>query len=596
MRRLVSLLGMVFFACAALGAGAQAACTLTFEAATSAQGNVAQVTCEGRTVMTLLGASADTRAQALAQRLDDLAESGLKASEVRVVKAPHRARLLTVRGARLVTIDRATARAYGMSPSTLASRWLANLQTAFKRPYLSVAPVVVPLGETRASRVRGNISGAIRLRTDSSVATGHWNDTTKTIQITGQEVGRATLTVMDDKTSIQLPVRVAKYAAQLDSPITAVVTGSPASRFALESAVAAAVQSAIHPEPEATCEILTDTQQVEPLYPGRPTRVPVSVSATGPEYLAYRARPAVVVTNQPYTLAPVSLLMVSNSPEKLPSEGLWYEGTLSEQQTARLLYHHVNASGAQGLLTVEIWNLGQQAARLHLTAGLGGPSNDELWVGHRAMSEFLRNFSRNAGWIISVPPGTVMTVLSQSMPARSIVSGVAEIRPLEAANVSVRLALRPAATAIGLRPIEYYQPSPLLGAWQYPSPLRQIKAKYEVGGNWTFVTIGDQPAVGLKEGDRLLGSYGVMYEVQLELSNPTNAPAPTGILMEPAGGAARGSLLVDGRPVETSVMRNSDEAPVASYTLAPGETRTVRLLTMPQAGSNYPVRLVARPL
>ena len=67
-------------------------------------------------------------------------------------------------------------------------------------------------------------------------------------------------------------------------------------------------------------------------------------------------------------------------------------------------------------------------------------------------------------------------------------------------------------------------------------------------------------------------------------------------MMEPAGGVARGSLLVDGRPAETPVMRNSDEAPLASYELAPGETRTVKIVTMPQAGSNYPVRLVARPI
>jgi hypothetical protein len=123
-----------------------------------------------------------------------------------------------------------------------------------------------------------------------------------------------------------------------------------------------------------------------------------------------------------------------------------------------------------------------------------------------------------------------------------------------------------------------------------------VKASYRVGGAWTFITIGDQPAVGIVDGDRLQGSYGVMYDVSLELSNPTATPAQVQIMMEAAGGPARGALLVDGRLTEVAMIRKTEEAPVAVYPLAPGETRTVRISTMPQSGSNYPVRLVARPI
>jgi len=146
------------------------------------------------------------------------------------------------------------------------------------------------------------------------------------------------------------------------------------------------------------------------------------------------------------------------------------------------------------------------------------------------------------------------------------------------------------------RDIASYAASPLLGHWHYPQPYREIKSRYVVGQDWTFITIGDQPAAGLVVGDVLEGSYGVLYDIDLELKNESGDTAQVVILLEPAGGPARGALLVDGRPVETTLLRNNGEGAVARYTLAPGEVRRVDIQTMPQGGSYYPVRLVARPI
>jgi len=295
----------------------------------------------------------------------------------------------------------------------------------------------------------------------------------------------------------------------------------------------------------------------------------------------------------PASLPPVSLLMVSNSPEKLRGFGLCYEAVLADGKSARLLYHHVNATSGPARLAVELWNLGQHPARVRLTAGLGGPSRDELGVGHQAAADYLRKVMRNAGTTVSLPPETIVTAFSQVMPRGSVASGVAELRPVGPAKISVRVLLGPTGPSPGPRPVGSYTPSPLLGRYQYPAPQRELKARYDVGGNWAFVAIGDQPAVGLKDGDRLQGSYGVVHEVTLELANPTREPAAALLALQSGGGPARGCLLVDGRQTETPVLREGDEAALAKYHLAPGETRVVSIAIMPEAGSNYPVRLVA---
>ncbi len=178
-------------------------------------------------------------------------------------------------------------------------------------------PVNVPVGEARSARVLGNIVGEVKVETEGRAVTASWDPLTRTVHLIGRETGQTTVTVSDAKSSLTVPVQVAKYAMQLDEPVTATVTGSPPSQFATESAVAAAVQSAIHPEPGANCDIYTEECNVDNLQPGCTTRVPVRIIAEGSGYLPYRGRPAVTVMNRSVTLSPVSLLMVSNSPEKL---------------------------------------------------------------------------------------------------------------------------------------------------------------------------------------------------------------------------------------------------------------------------------------
>jgi len=171
-----------------------------------------------------------------------------------------------------------------------------------------------------------------------------------------------------------------------------------------------------------------------------------------------------------------------------------------------------------------------------------------------------------------------------------------ELRALDPADLRVRCYLSPPRSERTPYPIKTYSPSPFPGKWLYPNPARELRAHYIVGREWAFITIGDQAAAGLLEGDRLAGNYGIIYNILLELTNPTAEDVPVVILLEPAGGPARGFLLIDGKAVEAAVLSRDSEAELARYVLAPGEYRRVWIETTPQSGSNYPVRLVARPI
>jgi len=576
-----------------------AASTLVFHAVIvkGKHGPSARVYAGNTPVMTIAGRGLKSveSAQEVVQRLNAFADEGLRPDEVSIW-TDRKTRTIAARGEKIITIDRVVAAAVGYDRTALARLWAKNLRAQFARPYLSAEPLLVPVGEMRSLSVHGNVSGQISARPAQPIVTAVWDSAAKSVTVTGVDTGRTEIVLQDSASTLRVLVRSARYAARLVEALPAEVTGNPASRETIARAIRAAVGAGMNIEADAWTDIRPQLAGIGAIGSGRTMVVPTQIAAGGPGYLPYHVTQNVTVRNDPVVPAPSRLLMVSNSPERILGYGLWFEGKMTDADSIRFLYHHVNGLKAPADLVVEIWNVGKEAARVQVIAGAAGPSHDEAWVGHRAAMEFLTSRAANSGWIVPVPAGTTVPILSERMLAGSVASGVLELRVLGKGDLSLRLYLESPVSQRTPRDIASYTPSPLLGQWQYPQTLREVKAKYEVGHDWAFVTIGDRPAPGLRDGDLLEGCYGVLYEIDLELSNPTSSTARVLVLLEPAGGPARGALLVDGHPVETALLNRNAEGEVARYSLAPGQVRRVHIELMPQGGSNYPVRLVARPV
>jgi len=537
-----------------------------------------------------------TDAMEVARRLNVLAEDGLRADEI-TVRKERRAHAIIARGTPIVIVDQGLAKGHNTSSAHLAKAWAKNLQGQFGRPYLSIRALVVPVGETRTAPLHGNIVGRPRLIVESPMITASYNAGQGAIDVLGIAPGRSELGIFDDRSSLKVPVWTAKYAGHISASLHAVVTGNPASVDVIGEAVRAVAAAHLYLEPGAWGTIVPWLQEITPLSSGISSTVPVRVTASGEDYLPYRARPTVQVRNDRLvTNNPVEVLFVSNSPERLLSHGLWFEGSLRNHGTARLLYHHVNGSGVRSELVFELWNLGEREEHIHIMAGTGGPSPDESWAGHRAMQQFMRRRVREVGWMAPVKPGTAVPILSQSITPGATASGVLELRLSSENNLRIRCWLARPRLAWLPYTIRSYLPSPTLGRWQYPNPRQELRARYIVGREWAFITVGDQKAIGTKEEDTLRGAYGVIHDIELELINPTVEPADVAIMMEPGGGAARGALIVDRKVVEAALITRDQEATLARYHLMPGAVQRVRIEIMPQGGSNYPVRLFARPI
>jgi len=601
MRQLLAPAAAALLILLALPSPTRAASTLVFKAVateTSAkQGPYGRVYAGPHGVITLggYGWKSVAAAEEVARRLNLLAEEGLRPNEIRLRPA-RRAFLIEARSKTIVQVDQTIARVHRSSPEQLAQDWAENLRAQFSQPYLSFPPLVVPVGESRSAPVRGNIAGQLTVRAETPVVRATWDPSRNLVQVLGQDAGRTELVLTDAQNVLRVPIRSAKYAARLARASTGAVTGNPATAEEMARAAKAAVGAALELQSGAWASVVPSVKQGAQLTPGQSASVPVRVSAGGEEHLSYHARADVPVRNEQLARDPVEMLMVSNYPERLFSLGLWYEGQLNDSRSARLFYHHLNGTGMSAELVVELWNLGEDTASVHVIAASGGPSRDESWAGHRAAVAFLSKRAGNRGWLVPLRGKTATAVFSQPITPGATASGAIEFRASGPADLRVRLYLASPRLSRIPYAIRSHSPSPFLGRWQYPQAHREVSARYLVGREWAFITIGDQPISGLVEGDRLLGNYGLIYDIQLELVNPTDQQAQVVLLLEPAGGPARGSLLIDGMPVEAALIRADSEVELARYSLAPAELRRVRIHTMPEGGSHYPVRLFARAL
>jgi hypothetical protein len=330
----------------------------------------------------------------------------------------------------------------------------------------------------------------------------------------------------------------------------------------------------------------------------------------GPDLIPVQGTARVSVVNRRLPEAPTSHLMYSNHPERVTRFGTLFAARLSSHTGAnRLLYHHQSNMTQAAVFVVELINDGDAPASVQVVGGAAGPVRDTVWVGYRAASIFVRDFLDDVGAVVDLPAGSRVAITCQRLAPELTISGLTRLRQLSGPRpVLVRVAAdipgdprtAPGELAVTANP---WAASAAVGSSAVPEsphvyaePQKAIQARYDVGGLWAFVSVGKVPLRAVNGSEtRLEGNYGVFYDVDFTLSNPTAKPANLRLTFEPAAGLAGGVFLVDGQFVEIPQTKGPEPSTLSRYTLAPGETRVVKVKTLPLSGSNYPIRLAVHP-
>jgi hypothetical protein len=424
---------------------------------------------------------------------------------------------------------------------------------------------------------------------------------TRMLTITGKTIGTTTVTVRDERGETRdVAVRVAYPAGSIATSAYLRVTGRPASvEFLRQQALAAALKEVVS-RPGATIVANGDTIGVAAsLGVDDVTTIDVPIIIQGDAYFTVQGVTRVRVENfaQP-SVRPKSLL-VSDFPETLRADGVLFEAELSAARADRFLYFHYNPPGEPNRrIVLAARNTSSQPALVQFIAGEAGPDPNEMMVGHTSTERFLVRLAQNEGTVLTVPPNSTVPLMDQSLAAGNVVSGLLQLREIEGASLHLTLVAQD-ANAPTDGPIAT---SALLAGGAphargiYPIPEFYFDYSYEADGPDLEIPIGQIPLPNLVQGQTLAGDYGVLQDVTIRIvNNDRHNARDIAIYANPRGGRATGTFVIDRVLVRAHAMEPFEHYKLRQYTIPPGSFVRTEIVTMPEGGSSYPLRLVVAP-
>jgi hypothetical protein len=204
---------------------------------------------------------------------------------------------------------------------------------------------------------------------------------------------------------------------------------------------------------------------------------------------------------------------------------------------------------------------------------------------------------QNEGRIIVVPGNTTLNLVEQPLPAKSVVASMLQLRVLNGSAVHLTLFAQNASSS----PDESLASTELLSGDHphargiYQIPEFHYSRLWNVTDEYLELPIGQIPLPNLIQGQALSGDYGVLQSFVIKVQNPTNAPQAIAIYENPRGGRATGTYLIDGVLIQSHQVPPFSRYKVRQYVVPARGFVRVTIQTIPESGSNYPLRLVFAP-
>ena len=461
---------------------------------------------------------------------------------------------------------------------------------------ISPASVLVVLGHGASVHVSSPPSGIVTLSGfDPEIVRAVFNPIERSVDLVGLRPGSTIVTLTDEYgLSATLAVLVQAYAGKAYSATAISISGDPASAdFVAEEATQAAKLVAY---PESGARVRVDPMDVKGAHELRQDdaeTVFVPLSIEGPGYVPYHQTVAVHVVDLAQPDVPPKNLLVSDFPETIVENGTLFYADVNFDDPARLLYYHYAApqSVARRVL-VKAQNNSTDTSLLQLISGIAGPDPNILAVGHDSTKRFLVHEASGEGEIFEVPAHATVNVVDQLLPAGTLVSGLMQLRVVSGAGVRVAVVVQDADET----PVEPISDTLLSSAVKHSRGIYQVPefdydVSYTVGGDPATLLIGKLPLPNLVQGEVLGGDYGVKQAAAITLLNPQAEPQRIGMWFEPRGGRATGTFFIDGRLVQLHPVDPAHPALIRVFTVPAHGYRRLSVVTMPEGGSSYPVRV-----
>lgn len=287
-----------------------------------------------------------------------------------------------------------------------------------------------------------------------------------------------------------------------------------------------------------------------------------------------------------------ALAALSDHPEKVDHTGGLFFGGLTELRPLQFQYYHLGLlQGSEPRLSLIVTNPGSEEALLHLRTGVGKPSLDYFSTGHGNNLEWFRTGLQSRGEFFHLAPGAAAEVFTQELPYDHVVSGTLGLTLVSGPALQFALVARSSA-AQRLPLNNLLKEGDVHSRGFYPAPYQSIERNFRWGDPELNIAVGavrQQTFSGVKE---LRGDYGVVYQAQVHLVNPTDRERTFQLSFNPRGGAATATFLVNDKVVEVAKTEAFEKRAFYTVKVPPQSQDSLELKTVPEGASSYPVRIV----
>ena len=458
----------------------------------------------------------------------------------------------------------------------------------------------VPVGERQVlqiSSVLGDVSVKV---SDPSVVDAVVDQTARTLTLTGKAPGATVVTVGDARgLTRDVPVRVAFLAGTIAPSAVLRLTGDPASADYVKMQAVALAKKLAQARPGA--QIVATVDQLT--YAGSLAQddvvtidVPVLIQGLG--FFEADGSTRVRVENVAAPRIAPATLMVSDYPERLEANGVLFTADLARETPSRFLYFHFNPAGQPDRrIVLRAENTSPEPAIVQFISGPGGPGANEMEVGHDATKRFLVRVVQNEGSLIAIPGNASVDLVEDAVPAGAVVANLLQLRVLSGGGVHLTLFAQNATSD----PDESLASTELLeGTYKHARGIYDIPEFHDarawsVADPYLELSVGQIPLPNRIKGEALSGDYGVLQSFVVNVMNPYSTPQSIAIYENPRGGRATGTYLIDGVLIQSHQVPAYSRYKIRQYVVPAKGFVRVTIVTMPEGGSFYPLKLIFAP-
>ncbi|MCD4782581.1 MAG: hypothetical protein K8T10_01990 [Candidatus Eremiobacteraeota bacterium] len=537
-------------------------------------------------------------------RIDALMGSSLKDSDVRLVKDGNLFKIFWGKNF-ITTVDPVQAKLNNSTAESLAKRWVGNFKKAVKKGvfYLKPDRIEMPIFSQIKVKARGVAQGEIVEEYNTGNVSVTIDQENGEISIKGNGLGKSKIVFRRGGARAVLYIKVLDMPADIPDKIETEVSGDPAPKDILQFAAGDACKHAIKLKPGAKMIIGKNIRVAMTLDKGKTGVAHVPVLIKGPDYFTINSEIKILIKNIGNGFKDSKLLMVSDRPEQFNTDGMLFKGKFDSDNPTRLLYYHMNSDKKERRFWVELKNPTNKTVKVMISGAMGGPDRWGVTVGHEATMRFLRAYNKGIGYIVQIPPRRSIALVDLRMAKDQVLCGYfhLRIREGEELEVYVKNSKKMDGVANGRKlPLltEPFDPFKIHPKGIFKPAILEEDVELVIGkDDEAACVIGQAPwLIDPDTGEPNNGNYGVFYKFNLKLKNPTDEIKRIGFFLVPKGVLARGSFIIDGRVMETTLVRYPSRSLFAAVDVAPKSEKIITMLTTPEGGSYYPVEVIIRTI